>query len=145
MTVPQMVDLFDSTDITAYLLAEGVGDLWPGIDIRTGVADSATLNEMKDRAILITPGVGPGFSTSMHIDRTMWTLRCIGQQRNAQDGQSLALQVDRLFLADRPTMIGRFRSLGVWRAGSRPTYVLTDAARRAHYTCSYVIPVASGL
>jgi hypothetical protein len=48
-------------------------------------------------------------------------------------------------LSPGSVLVGAYRALYVTRAGGGPAHITTDSSRRAHFSCSYVIPVASGL
>jgi len=48
-------------------------------------------------------------------------------------------------LSGGAVMVGSSRALWIVRAGGGPAHIQTDKARRAHFSCSYIIPVASGL
>jgi len=75
-------------------------------------------------------------------DRVLLSVRTVGLQMNYDDGQQFADDVDGLLLADSNVVIGSQQALYVTRAGGPPVHMMTDSARRAHFVCSYVVPVA---
>lgn len=132
--------------VEAYLRARGLAETYPGTLVMRGVGDAYDLSQIKaDRGILLTRGAGPGLMAEQAFDRPIVAVRCIGLQKNYDDAEQFALAVDRWMLAPSPVDMGGVRALFVVRAGGGPAHFFTDKARRAHFSCSYVIPVASGL
>lgn len=145
MTAPPVPQLALAS-VETYLKARGVAAAYPGTLFVRGVGDLGDLSRIKaDRGIVLTRGAGPGLAWEQTYDRPIVAVRCIGRQRDYDDAERFALAVDRWMLAPSPVLIGGVRALFVVRAGGGPAHFFTDKARRAHFSCSYVIPVASGL
>lgn len=140
--------IFDSTDICAYLRTQLAATVeYAAVKPIAGLGTDLVTQQrgMKDRQVIVTVGNGPGFQTEWHIERVVAQLRIIGRQQSELDGEKFANQVHYMMICDEPVMVGRVRSLGVWPVTGRPARTMVDAARRAHFTCSYIFPVESGL
>jgi hypothetical protein len=132
--------------VESYLRARGLAATYPDALVIRGVGDAVDLATAKaNRAVMLTRGAGPGLAWEQTFDRPIVTVRCIGRQRDYDDAERFAFAVDRWLQAPSPVDVGGTRALYVVRTGGAPAHFFTDRARRAHFSCSYIIPIASGL
>lgn len=132
--------------VELYLKARGLTAHYPDANVVRGLGDAEDIDAVgAGRGIVISPGAGPGLQMDWAVDTRMVTLRIIGKQRDYDDGETFAGDVDRFMLADSNIIIGTTPALYIVRSGGGPTLIQVDKARRAHFSCSYIIPVASGL
>lgn len=132
--------------VELYLRARGLDQQYPGTKVFRGQGtDPTLLRAVKDRGIILTAAPGPGLTLEWLFDQPVVNVHTMGRQQSYDDGEAFAADVDRMMLASSVTLLGTVRALYVRRMGGPPTHILTDASRRVHFTCSYVIPVASGL
>lgn len=132
--------------VEVYLNARGLAANYP--DAKT-VRGTGSADDVKKagpgRGLILSRGSGPGLIIEWAFDQPIITLRAIGKQNDYDDGEALAGDLDRWMLADSNVIIGGWQALYVVRAGGGPTCIQVDTARRSHWSCSYVVPVASGL
>lgn len=135
------------SSVVLYLRTRGLASApFKDVLVIRGVGDAADLATIRaGRALVLTRGGGPGLRYEMHFDQPVVTVRSIGKQKDYDSGEQLAAAIDAWMLSPEPVDVGGRRALYVVRAGGGPTHFFTDKARRAHFSCSYIIPVASGL
>jgi hypothetical protein len=132
--------------VELYLRARGLAAVYPEAVVVRGQGDAADIKRVgPDRGIVLSRSGGPGLMAEWSFDRPIITVRTIGRQSDYDDGETFAGAVDRWMLADSPVDVGGRRALFVQRSGGGPTLIHVDSARRAHFSVSYIIPVASGL
>jgi hypothetical protein len=127
--------------VEMYLNARGLGASTGYRDAKVvrGTGSAADVKQVgAGRGIVLSRGAGPGLLYEWAFDQPIITVRTIGRQNDYDDGERFAG-------ADSNVDIGGWRALYVVRAGGGPTCIQVDTARRAHFSCSYVMPVASGL
>lgn len=151
---PATAPYFTLAGVEQYLRVCGVDQHYAdALIVRAGRADDSVLKQTgKDRAIVLTLGVGPGLTGGeQHIDRKVVDVRCIGIQgrggasTNYDDAERFANDVDRWIQAGVNVAVGAVVAYGVYRIGGGPTVIDIDASRRVHTSASYIFPVASGL
>lgn len=131
--------------VELWLDSRGLKDAYPDTVRVRGLGDAADLKAGAGRMLILTRSGGPGLTMDWAIDQPIVSLRCVGRQRDPEDAQLFADAVDAMMLTGSSVTVGSLRVLYVARTGGAPTHITTDRSRRAHYSCSYVIPVASGL
>jgi hypothetical protein len=134
--------------VEMYLVARGLraAGAYPDAKVVRGTGSAADVKAIgAGRGIVLSRGAGPGLLYEWTFDQPIITVRTIGRQNDYDDGEQLAGAVDRWMLADSNVDIGGWRALFVVRTGGGPTCIQVDTARRAHFSCSYVMPVTSGL
>lgn len=136
-----------SADIEVYLNGQGLATLWadgPLKVVRKPIS-ADTFKIGKDRMVIINRSGGLPTTTEGHLAQPIFTVRCIGKQRNPDDAEALAMWVD-LQLAGSPpmTLFGSKMVQKCVRAGGEPTPIMEDEAFRVHYSCSYILPSPSG-
>lgn len=137
-------------DVIAYLNARGLQTVRDGryasIRIEKGLGTDLTiLTRGKGRMLVITLSGGTRSIIEQHFDQHMLTVRMIGTQADYDDAEDLAGDVDALMVCPQSVPFGSTRALWVNRAGGPPTHMMTDRSRRAHFSCSYIVPAASGI
>jgi len=132
--------------VEMYLKARGLTDNYPDAQVVRGQGSAEDIRRVgPGRGVILSRGGGPGLMLEWAFDQPIITIRTIGRQKDYDDGEQLAGDVDRFMLADSNVDVGGWRCLYVTRAGGGPTCIQVDTARRSHWSCSYVVPVASGL
>lgn len=108
--------------------------------ISPGPSTVAELQKLSpDRIVFLTLGGGPGLTSEELFDRLFITCRVIGRQEDFTDAETLAWQLDDMFVKiDHNGMIGTAKVLYVVRSGGGPVLLEKDAAGRYHFTCTYV-------
>lgn len=145
-----------TADVVVYLNARGLAAKYPDAVVLRGRADQVALAAGVGRMVVISRGVGPGLTGGeSHFDSVMWDIRVVGEQGVGIGGrddtgaydrsEQFATDVDLWMQSDGAVQVGSVTAYGVFRAGGAPTHIDTDKARRAHWHCSYITPVASGL
>lgn len=114
-----------------------------------GPATDANLQKLSPgRVIFLTLGGGAGVTSEDLFDRPFITCRVIGDQGDYADAETLAQQLDHMFLAVNQVanrQIGTARVLYVARAGGGPVLLEKDSADRYHFTVTYITETGTGL
>lgn len=131
--------------VEMYLDARGLKAAYPDCVRVRGTGDATDVAIPKGRGLILSRSAGPGLTLEQHVAQPMITLRMIGEQRDYQDGEDFAAAVHAWMICPQVVMVGTVRALYIAPAGGEPAHILTDQSRRAHFSCSYIIPVASGL
>ena len=115
-----------------------------GLGITTPiVAGPWVPDNLADRLIVLTVTGGPGSSLERLFDTHAFQARCRGAQRNPQDAETLAGQVDDALLnATLPARVGGRHVPRIDRAGSPPAAFARDSAGRDSFVCSYLLTIA---
>lgn len=114
----------------------------PTLGITTLVQDGYYVPPGPDRLVLVTLAGGPGMLYERAYDRQAVAIRCRGLQRQPQDAEALAAQVDAAILgALPPVQVGAGHVNDIDRI-SPPRYAATDKAMRAEFTATYLMTVA---
>lgn len=96
--------------------------------------------------ILVMVGGGVGLNIEQTFDRPFITVRCIGSQHDYDSAETLAKDVDGLFLAlNGNATIGTAKVLWITRTGAGPEIVEWDTADRHHFQCQYIANTQTGL
>jgi hypothetical protein len=118
----------------------------PGVDVQRGLSsDPVALTEFIGKGMIVTRSGGIGLTKEGVFDQPMVTVRCVGDQNDYDSAEALADLVDAALNKGSAFSVGSKRCLYGVRAGGGPVHITTDQSRRAHFQCSYVLPVASGL
>lgn len=134
------------SSVEFYLRARGFAETYPDAKIVRGQGSAEDIKLVgPGRGVVLSRGSGPGLIYEWVFDQPIVTVRTIGKQRDYDDGEQIAGAVDRWMLAGGNIDVGGSQALYVTRAGGGPTCIQIDPARRAHFSCSYIVPVASGL
>jgi hypothetical protein len=148
MTAPVRQAPITAADLEVYQRA-AVLATYPETAFRRGIADPPLLDTFTGRGIVNTRTGGLGQELQYLMTRPIFTVRTVTPQLATYDeGEAFAYHVWHCMLdaaLDRPIMVGSVWAQCVRPAGGEPAEILIDAARRRHWSCSYVIPVASGL
>lgn len=132
--------------VILYLRGRGLAEFYPEAKLVGGTGSAADIRAVGPGiGAVLSRGGGPGLMAEWAFDQPIVTVRTIGRQNDYDHGEAFAGDVDRWMLADSPIDVGGHRALYVTRAGAAPTLIEVDGARRGHWSCSYVVPVASGL
>lgn len=92
-----------------------------------------------DRIVLLTPAGGPGLRLDGAVDEQTYNVRSRGLQRDPEDAQQIAAEVDRLIDGtEGPITVGDVRVVALWRVGSPPAMLAVDSAGRTHYSATYL-------
>lgn len=93
------------------------------------------------KTVVLTRTGGDGLGTEGLTDGIGYQVLVIGDQRDYDSAEELAMHIDSLLRSAHSQRIS-----GVWvthirRVGSPPTASFTDDAIRTHFVCSYIVDV----
>lgn len=149
MTAPVRAAPITAADVELYLKPGVVAvDDYRSAAFRRGTPSADDLRTFTGLGVFITRSGGLPILDA-RFTRPIFTVRTVSPQQAAYDAaEAFAFHVWRCMLddgMDKPLQVGSVRALYVAPAGGEPAEIQIDAARRRHWSCSYVIPVASGL
>jgi hypothetical protein len=104
------------------------------------------------RMVVISPSQGGGLSMEFMFDQPSFQVHVVGPQSRDQRVNSSAAEAERLtytvdrfiLMAQYPASIAGHHVTHAQRFGSGPSPLPTDAAGRAHFTCTYLLQAESG-
>lgn len=101
------------------------------------------------RIIYVRLGSGPGYDMEGIQDNITFTVECRGADRNYDDAEFIAWDLDRAILryGDQPHTFGDgVYQYFIGRTGGPPTnLVVADTSGRYAFTCNYYVTVATDL
>jgi len=130
-------------------LKAGLADTeWHDIPMIHGPNDDP---EVTGRCVILTRDGGAGLWTEEAlIDEVGYQFRCVGEQRDPDDAEALALALDSLVRSGGrtgPIVDGNGARLvqlvSAQRFGGPPIPLMVDDAHRHHYVCSYLFSTPS--
>lgn len=111
-----------------------VFDRGPGTDVILQKALAA------QRVIFFSLGGGGALTTEGLFDTPFITTRCIGKQRDGDDAEQMAIDLDIGLLSfESNRYMGDALVLSINRSGGGPQLLMRGAGDRYHFTCSYVV------
>jgi len=126
------------TFLTARLTALGYGSTKPMPLLDPGPATLAKLQKKTpDAMVLSSVGNGVGLTTEGAYDRPFITTRVLGPQNDYAGAETLAQDLDRIWLAVTNQAVGNTRVLYVTR-NAPPQLVDFDADDRYHFQTTYI-------
>jgi hypothetical protein len=117
---------------------------------------SGRLPDVPNRVIAITKGSGPGLTFDGQFDIKGFVVQCRGGEQNLADAESIADEVDDIFLGKHPTAPCENFLIGsgaesvyvsrISRTGSGPTQLaIPDSQSRWIFSCSYLVEVSTNV
>ena len=117
---------------------------------------SGRLPDMPNRCIGITKGSGPGLTFDGQLDVKAFVIQCRGGENNLADAESIADEVDDIFLGKHLSVRTENFLIGsgvesvyvsrISRTGSGPTQLtIPDSQSRWIFSCSYLAEVSTNV
>lgn len=120
------------------LVAAGFSDvpIYPGPE----------LPDIPNHHVIWTPYGGTGLEGGEGIlDGRSWQARCVGNQSNYTDAESIANAIDIAMISHYSRNVGGLWVSQIRRVGGAPNPLMTDEANRTHFVCSYIVSVKTAL
>lgn len=95
------------------------------------------------RFVMLTMYGGAGDTNDGIFSNPSVQARCVGEQGDYDDAETLAAWVDTQLTRAWPNDLGGARVVRIQRPGAPPSTLLVDDADRTHFVCSYTVEIES--